>query len=267
MLLMQTAVRVHERHLRPLHQHLVHAAHVLDLAPLPQLYVVQDARPNAFALGVREPLIGLTTGLLDLLDEDQIRGVLGHELGHIQAGHQLYRTALTLLVDVALGLLGKVVPLTSAALLPIQYALLYWYRCAELTCDRAQMLVQRDFDRFVLCEMKFASGAPSTSSLLDPEQFLAQADEAAQMQEDEVLNRVIALWQAGSMTHPFPVWRVGHMHHWVTEGAYLDIMRGHYARGRRAEAQGLPDEDGPTAIPEVLKRLLDEMRRLFGSGG
>jgi len=54
--------------------------------PMPALYVVEDAAPNAFATG-RTPeraAITVTTGLFELMTDRELEGVLGHELGHIR---------------------------------------------------------------------------------------------------------------------------------------------------------------------------------------
>jgi heat shock protein HtpX len=54
--------------------------------PVPDIYVIQDSAPNAFATG-RDPghaAVAITTGLLDKLDRDELQGVMAHELSHVQ---------------------------------------------------------------------------------------------------------------------------------------------------------------------------------------
>ena len=52
--------------------------------PKPRLFVVESAAPNAFAIGDSgHAIIGITSGLLELLDHRELEGVLAHELSHI----------------------------------------------------------------------------------------------------------------------------------------------------------------------------------------
>ncbi|MBX3098422.1 MAG: M48 family metallopeptidase [Salinibacterium sp.] len=54
--------------------------------PMPKVYIINDPAPNAFATG-RDPQhasVAATTGILDLLDDSELEGVMAHELGHVQ---------------------------------------------------------------------------------------------------------------------------------------------------------------------------------------
>lgn len=54
--------------------------------PMPKVYIVNDPAPNAFATG-RDPehaIVAATTGLLDIMTDSELEGVMAHELGHVR---------------------------------------------------------------------------------------------------------------------------------------------------------------------------------------
>lgn len=59
---------------------------ITDGLPMPKVYIMDDPSPNAFATG-RDPnhsAVCVTSGLLDIMDKDELQGVLAHELSHIK---------------------------------------------------------------------------------------------------------------------------------------------------------------------------------------
>ncbi len=68
--------------------------------PIPKIYIINDAAPNAFATG-RDPkhaVIAVTVGLLNLLDRSELEGVVAHELSHIGNRDMLVMTVAVVLV-------------------------------------------------------------------------------------------------------------------------------------------------------------------------
>lgn len=54
--------------------------------PMPKVYIIDDPAPNAFATG-RDPqhaVVAATTGLLELMDDAELEGVMAHEMGHVK---------------------------------------------------------------------------------------------------------------------------------------------------------------------------------------
>src|SRR5687768_1879457 len=109
----------------------------MDWPEQPQLYVSQTPLVNAAAVGFDKPFIVLNSGMLTLLDREEQRNIIGHELGHIMSGHTTYTTIAIIILTIGLNNLPF---LAGIALLPFQLALLEWYRKSELSSDRAGLL-------------------------------------------------------------------------------------------------------------------------------
>jgi heat shock protein HtpX len=59
---------------------------ITDGLPMPQIYIMEDSSPNAFATGrtPKSSSVSVTSGLLDIMNDDELQGVLAHELSHIK---------------------------------------------------------------------------------------------------------------------------------------------------------------------------------------
>lgn len=68
--------------------------------PMPKLYVIEDAAPNAFATGRDEKhaVVAVSTGLLNMLEKSELEGVIAHELSHIKNKDMLVMTVTVVLL-------------------------------------------------------------------------------------------------------------------------------------------------------------------------
>jgi len=110
------AVRVGPTQFPKLHALHTEVCTTLDWEPRPELFIARTPFANAGAYGMDRPFIVINSGAVKLLDDDEMRYLLGHELGHVMSGHALYHTLLVLLLHVSLSALPF---LAGIALLPI----------------------------------------------------------------------------------------------------------------------------------------------------
>lgn len=196
---------------------------VLDLEPVPDLYVTQFPLANASTIGTERPIVILNSELIRLLDEEGRRAVLAHEAAHVHSDHVLYQTALAILLSIG----SRGLPaLAGLPLLAIRYALLEWSRGAELSCDRAAAIVTRD--PLAVCRTLMILAAGEAAADLNLDAFIAQA-----MDYDtggRGLERITKLLQDLNVTHPLPVRRVRLLLEWVRAGDYDRIIGGDYIR-------------------------------------
>jgi Zn-dependent protease with chaperone function len=236
----------------------------LDVHPEPALFVTQNPQVNSYALGQEHPFVVLNTGVLDLLSEAEIRAVLAHELGHIKCGHTILiqmgiwaMDAASILSEVTLGL-GNLV---SSGLI---YAFYEWRRKAELSCDRAALLVMDDLNTVMQTMMKLSGGSTKYSHECSLNEFIRQSESYQELDQDG-LNQIykFLLYNGGNgsmLTHPFPVERLRYLREWATSEDYRQIRQGNY---QRARAEGSVDVPSASSYHEVeaLQRQIEELQQ------
>ena len=219
-----SAVKVTPKQCPDLHAKLQVACSTLGV-DMPELFVQQSPIPNAFTGGVKRPVIVLYSALLERLTDEEVLAVLSHEVGHIHAEHVLYITAARL-IELAANAAIVAAPLAmlikQLLSLTMRYALLAWSRRAELSCDRAALLVTQDHHIVGRTMMKLAGG--TFASKVDYEQFLEQGRDFQKNYDEKALDRFWADIITASMSHPFPVWRVSEILKWVESGRYATLI-------------------------------------------
>lgn len=226
-----TSVLVGPDQMPSLHAAFTEAVSILGMEP-PELYVRQNPVPNAYTLAIsgRKPFVVVHTSLLELLtpvteDPREVQAVLAHELGHLRCNHGVWLTAANVL---ALGTVS-LLPVVSNA---VEESLNRWLRAAELSCDRAALLVVQDPKVVVSVLMKLAGGSATMARELNVEAFLRQArsyDEAT----SSPLGWFLRNAQNSALSHPLPVLRAREIDTWAASAEYKGLLaRGAAAAGR-----------------------------------
>lgn len=229
-----SSVQVTEQQFPKLHAMLRESCAILDM-PEPELYVQQSPLVNAVTSGHNQPFITLYTGLLELLDDDEVMAVIAHELGHIKCGHVLYLMMAELLRLASAQLTQVTLGIGAPVAFALQAALVSWRRRAELSCDRASLLVMQDTRPLLTTMTKLAGGTRRMADQLSPDEFLKQArlfDEIDQKGWIDQFYRGIAESDFNRF-HPFIVERVKEFDLWSASPEYADILAGNYTRRER----------------------------------
>ncbi|WP_308163490.1 M48 family metallopeptidase [Nocardia alni] len=243
-----TAVRVDERQFKTLHELRADAVRILDASVTPEMFVLQDPDANAFTIGMDTPFVVLTTGLIELMDVEELRFVVGHELGHALSGHAVYRTMLMHLLNFAASF--GWMPVGGWAVRAIVAALMEWSRKSELSGDRAGLLCGQDVEASVRVHMKLAGGA--MVSEMSHAAFLEQADDYDRT--GDLRDGVLKLLNLELQTHPFSVLRAAELRRWITSGDYDRILSGSYP---------LRDQDKNIRISEEIRDATRAYRENF----
>jgi Zn-dependent protease with chaperone function len=242
-----SSVRLGERQLADVWHAHARAYATLDLEPVPDLYLTQFPIANALTLGAKRPIVVVQSGLVSLLDAEQLRAVFAHEAGHILSDHVMYSTALQILARLS-SLPGIPLPL-----LPLRHALLEWSRAAELSCDRAAALVTRD--PVVVCHVLMVIAAGAEAERLDLDVFMAQG--AEYREKGSGLERLSRLLLDLNLTHPMPVRRIHELTEWVKSGEYDRIVGGSFVT---RDEQVRPRVDVSDAVAHYAERFRNGFR-------
>lgn len=129
---------------------------------LPALYQQYYYAINVFTTRKKEPLVVVYSGTIDLLEEDELQYIIGHELDHILSDNVLYHMMVQGLVDF--------INLPAKDL--IKQPLYYWYRMSELTADRAGLLLCQDLNTAIRAMIKMAGLPQSQYDKINVQAFI-----------------------------------------------------------------------------------------------
>ncbi len=202
---------------------LAHCSTTLDIA-MPHAVARQSPQLfNAATAGTDEyHFIFITAGLCQYFTREEATFVVGHECGHIAAGHVLYNTIVVLMTQAiapALGAIGRL--LLQTAWVPLRA----WSRRAEITCDRAGLLCCGDVKVAERALLRLVAGHADVDRV-DIEDFLRRA---RAVEEYHSLG-MVQEWQA---THPLIARRIEALRLFASSELYHDLTGTPYPADQR----------------------------------
>lgn len=163
-----TMVRVSPRQFPELYDLAEKAAKRLSHPQVP-VYVKRQSEMNIYTVGLwQQPIIVLTSALVDQMEPDNLQFFIGREIGHVAAGHIWLRTLLKPL--------GADVPVFGKLLNSVVFG--DWINRTEFTADRAGFIACRSLTTAVRTMLKFGVGVRLFEKL-DIKEFLTQINEVS----------------------------------------------------------------------------------------
>ncbi|MDJ1170017.1 M48 family metallopeptidase [Roseofilum sp. BLCC_M154] len=266
--LMGNSIEVGPRQYSTIYQLFRESVRDLDVSPEPALFVSQNPQVNSYALGQDKPFIVLNTGLLDLMTEAEIKTVLAHELGHIKCGHTILIQMAIWAMNTAAAIGEMTFGLGNVVSSGLIYAFYEWRRKAELSADRAALLVTDNLPLVMNTMMNMAGGSSKYGHEVNLQEFLRQSQTYQDLDQDN-LNQVykFLLYNGGQgmlLSHPFPVDRLQYLQSWYNSPEYAQIRQGNYARQTAEGSVNVDSSEDPKSRPseaEELRHQLEELQQ------
>lgn len=210
---MASNIRLSANQLPNIYRHLPPICKKMGI-PEPEFYLQMSPIPNAWTSGDTRIYITVTSGLIDMMNDEELDAIIAHECGHILCRHVLYHTVAQWLNSglANLGILGAIA-------IPVQYAMLYWYRKSELSADRAASIITSP--ELVTSTMARLSGGPkSITSRINIEEWAKQAEQYEVFQNGGLWNKTLQLAVIAGLDHPFTAVRAREILKWAESCQY-----------------------------------------------
>ncbi len=174
----------------------------LQVEPV-QVFVAPSRVLNAYTFGLTAPkVVVLYSPLLEMMDADELRFIVGHEMGHVRLGH----TWLNSLVG---GMAGVPSPFLAAVVLGLAFR--WWNRACEYSADRAGLLACRQPQKAISALVRLTTGTTARTS-----GDLRQALQRVEAEDDDLAN----VFGEALATHPMTVRRIEELRRFAASEAY-----------------------------------------------
>jgi Zn-dependent protease with chaperone function len=216
-------LRITHRNIPEVHDLLLEACRILDMDDVPELYLQLEDKITAFASGEQRQLIVISSGAVELLDEEELLFLIAREIGHIRSHHVTYRMMAESLTVIAQLVSDVTLGLGNLLSTPIQMALLYWYRMSEFTADRAGLLTVQNAEVAAQALIKMAGLPAKYNGRVSVADLRRQAIEFDDLNFNN-FDKLIRFVAGYENPQPFIVIRASQLFQWIEAGEYQDIL-------------------------------------------
>ncbi len=216
---MAEKIRLSPQQLPEIYKHLPPAVEALGIAE-PEFYLEMNPAPNAYTMGDSQISVTVTSGLLELMDEDEVQAVVAHECGHIACRHTLYRTMAQLLTQFGAQILGPLALLSA----PVQIGLAYWARRSEFSADRAGAFVMRSPLPMMEAMVRLAGGPKSITGNLNFSLYMQQTQAFDKLLES-TWDKLLQGWAVMQRDHPLNSVRCRELAKWCEGEEFKQLLQ------------------------------------------
>ena len=167
-------------------------------------FIAPENTLNAYTFGLVEPqVVVVYAGVMRIMDADELRFIIGHELGHVGLGH-------TWLNSLMGGMSGIPSPYLAAILL--YFAFRWWNRACEYSADRAGLLACGKPEKAASALIKLAGGSSAARSAEGRQQALKRIE----AEDDHLKNNLLEM----TSSHPMMVRRLNALREYAGSQEY-----------------------------------------------
>ena len=244
---LSSAIRLSENQMPEIYNLLPPICDKLEIE-VPELYYVKSKEINAATGGSTNPYVYVTSKMVEKVPTNLIASVLAHECGHIACKHYLYHSIAMQLLEGIDNSPLRMIPGIGRILTPTLFrALMFWYRCSELSADRAAVLCDGNAENTVDMLLK----VHGYDDNINRDEFLRQALDLRDFVNESNANKAIEAMIVQGNSHPRMATRAYECYSWARSEQYRGIVNGTYTLTMRE------NEDEKAGESEVVSAEMD----------
>jgi len=203
--------KVNEKLAPRLYDSFVDVMKKLDFQESTEFFITNNPELNAFAISRLEPdeshIININSGLIDKVDDDELKFIVGHEIGHLISNN----------ANIA-QLLDFVFVDQEETPLMMQHKIAVWDKLSELTADRFGFMACGRLDKVLSCFFKMASGLSVERLNFDPKAF--------SIENEEILKYFKETGSGNLLSHPINPIRIKAVELFENSELYRGLLAG-----------------------------------------